>query len=35
MKVGDRVRISVSDNTLKLIKLDDSNVYEILKKKLG
>ncbi len=35
MKVGDRVRISVSDNTLKLIKLDDANVYEILKKKLG
>lgn len=35
MNVGDRVRISVSDKTLKLIKLDDSNVYEILKKKLG
>ncbi len=35
MNVGDRVRISVSDNTTRLIKLDDSNVYEILKKKLG
>ena len=35
MKVGDRVEICTSDSTLKLIKLDDSNVYEILRKKLG
>ncbi len=35
MKVGDYVEVSASEEKLRLIKLDSSSVYQILRKKLG